>query len=85
MKGYLVVSTSPEPIQRFTPPAPPPGEGNRTLARLSGTAARAYLQTHGARLAQFLSEMGMVSDPKATRETIETLAATLELIDSVER
>jgi hypothetical protein len=84
VKGYLVIATSPEPIQRFTPPATTPGQSDRTLARLSGVAARAYLQTHGARLAEFLIEMGIVADAKATRETIDTLAAAFELIDSVQ-
>jgi hypothetical protein len=82
VKGYLVVATSPEPIKRFSAPAA--GQHGRTLARLSGTAARVYLQTHGARLTEFLVQMGIVSDAKATRETIETLAEALELIDSVE-
>jgi hypothetical protein len=86
VKGYLVIATSPEPILRFTPPPANPerGRAERTIARFSGTGSRAYLQTHGPRLARFLTEMGIVRDEKPTREMIDMLAAALELIESAE-
>jgi hypothetical protein len=86
VKGYLVLATAPEAIQRFTPPVfdnpimPP----HQTLARLSGPAAREYLQTHGEKLAKFLVEMHVAADERKTREIFGTLAAALELIDSAE-
>jgi hypothetical protein len=86
VKGHLVIATSPEPIHRFTLPAPTPVrmKPDRTLARISGPAARSYLVSHGARLAGFLVTMGVVADDKSTRDTFDTMAAALELIDAVE-
>lgn len=86
VKGYLVLATAPEAIERFTPtvldnPVIPP---HKTLARLSGTAARAYLQTHGEKLAKFLAHVGVAADEQKTRALFDTLAQALELIDSAE-
>ena len=86
VKGYLVLATAPEAIQRFKPPVfdNPVMPPHKTLARLSGPAARAYLQTHGEKLAKFLVEMRIVTDELKTRALFDTLAFALELIDSAE-
>jgi hypothetical protein len=86
VKGYLVIATSPEPIQRFVPPtsAPDPNRSDRTIARLSGGASRDYLRTHGPRLVKFLIDIGITTDEKSAREAIEMLVAGLELTESVE-
>jgi hypothetical protein len=86
VKGHLVIATSAEPIHRFTlpPPTPTLTKHERILARISGPAARSYLETHGARLAGFLVAIGVVADEKSTRDTFAALAAALELIETVE-
>ncbi len=82
--GYLVLSTSPDAIKQFAPPAANSvPKGHTTLAKFNGTETRAYLQTHGAKLAKFLSDLG-VGDEKTFRGHIESIAAVLELVDSVD-
>lgn len=83
VRGYLLVATSPDAIKRFEPPsvAPPLAKGSRTVARLSGTASRAYLLAHGPQLAKFLADLG-VGPEKTLVEQLANLADVLELIDS---
>jgi hypothetical protein len=86
LKNHLVLATSPDAVRRFDPQrAGPRGAGgDRTLARLNGTAVREYLKTHGAAVANFLAGAGVAADEKQTREKIETLTEALELLDSAE-
>ena len=85
-KGYLVLASSSEGIRRFEPRAAalPAGAGGTTVAFLSATRTREYLLAHGPRLAKFLASFGSVGDEKQTRETLETLASALELVDTIE-
>jgi len=82
-QGYLVIATSPDAIRRFTPPAAGAAlpKGDITLATLSGIRTREYLQTHGAKLAAILAELG-VGEAKAVRTHLEDIAGVLELIDT---
>jgi len=84
-QGYLVLATSPEAITQFKLPAADatPAKGYTTLARISGTHSRAYLQTHGGKLAKFLSQIG-IGEEKNLHGHIESVAAVLELVDSVD-
>jgi hypothetical protein len=85
VKGYLVVATAPEAIRRFNPPGVgASAKGYNRLAVFAGTRAREYLQQHGTKLAKFLADLGIAVDEKGTRETIETVAAALELLESAE-
>ena len=82
--GYLVVSTSPDAIQRFQEPkANPAARSEATLARFSGTAAREYLQTHRERLAKFLASAGR-GEEKDLAKQFEQALAVLELVDRME-
>lgn len=82
--GYFVLATSPEAITRFAVP-PPDAKPNdyATVARLSGTACRAYLVAHGPKLAKFLAGFGL-GDEKQLTEHIDTIATVLELLDSAD-
>jgi hypothetical protein len=84
-KGYLVLATSPDAIKRFAGPVPgaPRAKDVTTLAKLNGVQTRLYLETHGAKLAKFLAEVG-VGEEKKLREHIDTLHAVMELIDSAD-
>lgn len=83
VRGHLLLATSPEAIKKFTVPTRDATKDYATLARISGTETRAYLQTHGEKLAKFLAEIGM-GDEKSITGQIEGVAAVLELVDSVE-
>jgi hypothetical protein len=82
--GYLLVSTSPEGIKSFRPPAgePKPG-GDVPLARFNATTARAYLTSHAAALAKLLASAG-AGEEKALTAQLGGLAALLEPLDRVE-
>jgi hypothetical protein len=84
-QGYLVLASSPDAIRRFDPSLPRPSTARETstLAKLNGTQTRAYLQTHGAKLAKFLADVG-IGDEKGLAEHIANLADVLELVDSAE-
>jgi hypothetical protein len=84
-QGYLVLATSPDAIKRFDPTVPKPAlpRETSTLAKLNGTQMRAYLQTHGAKLAKFLADIG-IGNEKGLAEHIANLADVLELVDSAE-
>jgi hypothetical protein len=84
VRGHIVLATSPDAIRQFQ--VPTRGDSPKdyaTLAKFSGVQTRAYLQTHGEKLAEFLSKI-LTNDEKATREHIQSLTAVLELVDSVE-
>jgi hypothetical protein len=82
--GYLVLASTPEAIHRFTVP-PPPARPNdyATVARLSGTACRAYLQNHGAQVAKFLAQFGAGAEAELAAQ-IKTLADVLEWVESAD-
>jgi hypothetical protein len=82
--GYLLVSTSPEGIKSFKPPAgePKPG-GGVPLARFNATAARAYLTSHAAPLARLLASAG-AGEEEPLANQLAGLAALLEPVDRVE-
>lgn len=82
--GYLVLATSPEAITRFTAPRPGAKPNDyATLARLSGTACREYLMTHGRKLATFLAGFG-VGEEKQLAKQIATVATAMELLDAAD-
>lgn len=85
VKGYLVVATSPDAITAFK--GPPAGDGAKDgtalLARFSGTHTRAYLVTHGDKLAKFLGELG-AGDESTLRAYATTATEVLELIDTID-
>jgi hypothetical protein len=55
----------------------------RTIARFSGRHSRAYLETHGDRLASFLAGLG-AGDESMLKSQLANLAEVLELLDSAE-
>jgi hypothetical protein len=82
--GYLVLATAPEAIKRFEVPAPAARPNDyATVARLSGSACRAYLLTHGPLLAKFLAQLDAGNEQELTGH-IKTIADVLELIDSAD-
>lgn len=87
LKGdYLLVSTSPEAIKSFKPPAgEPKAGGDVPLARFNAATARAYLTSHAAALAKLLASAGAGSGNEQTlAEQLGGLAALLEPVDKVE-
>jgi hypothetical protein len=82
--GYLLLSTSPDALKAFKPPAgEPKAGGDVPLARFSGTATRAYLTANAAPLAKFLATAGAGAE-KELAEQLAGLAAVLEPLDTVE-
>ena len=81
--GYLVVASTPDAIRRFRVPASEPASGESVAVRFSGAAMRAYLKSHGQKLATFLSSTG-AGDVNELRKHIDQFAAVLELVDRVE-
>jgi hypothetical protein len=82
--GYLLLSTSPEAIKSFKPPAgEPKAGGDVPLARFNAAAARAYLTSHAAALAKLLTGAGDGNE-QTLAEQLGGLAALLEPVDRVE-
>ncbi len=82
--GYLVLSTSPGAIERFRPVAPVAiAEKHSKLATLSGAKTRDFLRTHRNGVARFLAGVG-AGDENKLAESLDGLAAVLELVDSAE-
>jgi hypothetical protein len=81
--GFLLVSSSPEGITRFSPPTGEAKPGEVPLARFSAAATRTYLQSHGAELAKVLAGLG-AGPEKDLAGHFDQLAAVLELLDRVE-
>lgn len=84
--GYLLVSTSPDAVKSFQPPAGgPKAGGDVPLARFNATTARAYLTSHAAALAKLLTSTGAGDgNEKTLAEQLGGLAALLEPADRVE-
>jgi hypothetical protein len=81
--GYLVLASTPDAIKRFRAPTGEPMPGEVVAARFSGEAARAYLKSHGSKLAAFLASKGAGEEGKLQKH-IDQLAAVLELVDRIE-
>ena len=81
--GWLVVSSSPQAVRRFREPKAASANGEAMLLRISGTAIRAYLQTHREPFAKFLATNGRGEEKDLIRQ-FEQAATVLELLDRIE-
>jgi hypothetical protein len=85
--GYLLVASSPEAIQAFTPPAADTKPAKEVLlARVHAPALQQYLKAHAADFVKFLTWAG-ISPPDAEASLLEplgTLTQMLELAEQVE-
>jgi hypothetical protein len=82
--GYLVVTSSPELVQRFTAPTEREKITNEVpILRGSGTAIRSYLQTHGQKLGRWLADVQSKDTEEVFRD-LGKLADILELVNRVE-
>jgi hypothetical protein len=80
---YLVLASTPDAIKRFRAPTGEPVPGEAVAFRFSGVAARAYLKSHGPKLAAFLSIKG-AGEERELRKHVDQLAAVLELVERIE-
>ncbi|HEY1191038.1 MAG TPA: hypothetical protein VGE74_25620 [Gemmata sp.] len=82
--GYLVLSTAPDAIKAFKPPAghPKPG-GDAPLVRFNAAGTRDYLTAQAPQLAKLLMSAG-AGEEKALTEQLGNLALVLEPIEKVE-
>jgi hypothetical protein len=82
--GYIVVTDSPETLNRFEPPAgPATDEAEVPILRLSATAWRKYLKEHQKPLVEYLSGL-KGSEPKELAGQLDTLLPMLEGLDRLE-
>ena len=82
--GYLLLSTSPDSIRVFRPPvATHPARAEITHVRISGSATRAYLQTHKGVLAKTLASYGIGAEAELISH-FERAVVILEVVERVE-